>query len=68
MTVCEFLHCTFTEMKSRVQNPADYALILGYIVEKNNREELFADRAKSKAEFERKMQGEKGTFGTGRKR
>lgn len=68
MTACEFLHCTFTEMKKRVQNPADYALILGYVVEKNKREELLADRAKSKAEFERKMRGKKGTFGTGKRK
>lgn len=68
MTVCEFLHCTFTEMKGRVQNPADYALILGYIIEKDKREKLAGDRAKAKAEFDQKLQGKKRTFGTGKQR
>lgn len=62
MTVCEFLHCTFTEMKSRIQNPADYALILGYIKEKNNRQTEAQSKAKAKAEFEAKMR-QKSTFG-----
>lgn len=52
MTVCEFLHCTFTEMKSRVQNPADYALILAYIAEKNDRQTEAQAKAKDKAEFD----------------
>lgn len=68
MAVCEFLHCTFTEMKSRVQNPADYALILGYVIEKNKREELASERAKAKAEFEHKVRNKRGAYGTGRRR
>jgi hypothetical protein len=42
-------------MKSRIQNPADYALILGYITEKNDRQTEAQEKAKAKAEFEAKM-------------
>jgi len=52
-------------MKKRVQNPADYALILGYIKEKTKREQNMADKAKAEAEFNKGMRN--GTYGRGQR-
>lgn len=38
-------------MKQRTKNPVDTALILGYIVEKNEREKLAGERAEIKAQM-----------------
>jgi len=37
MMVCEFLHCTLSELRERIKNPADYALIVKYLYEKGER-------------------------------
>lgn len=37
MCVCEFLHCTLSELHGRIMNPADYVTILAYLSEKGER-------------------------------
>ena len=48
MTVCEFLHCTLSELRERIQNPADYMLILAYLKEKDERIRDEIEKAKRK--------------------
>ena len=44
MTICEFLGCSFSELPQRCPNLVDEGLIIGYISEKNNREEDYVER------------------------
>jgi len=37
MLACEFLHCTLTELRKRIENPADYFTILAYLSEQGER-------------------------------
>jgi hypothetical protein len=37
MCVCEFLHCTLSELHERIKNPADYMTILAYLSEQGDR-------------------------------
>jgi hypothetical protein len=38
MAICEFLHCSYSEMRSRCPNLYDRLMIIQYIREKNDRE------------------------------
>jgi len=43
MTVCEFLHCSYSEMRMRCVSLADKMLILKYCEEKGKREKAIMD-------------------------
>lgn len=46
MTVCEFLHCSFSELSSRCPSLVDQPLIVSYIKEKSRIEKQIMDDAK----------------------
>ena len=46
MTVCEFLHCSFSELPSRCSSLADQLLVLNYVEQKALREKNAMDNAK----------------------
>ncbi|OGD52569.1 hypothetical protein A3K80_00530 [Candidatus Bathyarchaeota archaeon RBG_13_38_9] len=50
LSVCEMLHCTFSELQERCKEPADYPLALKYIAEKDNRLKEAQEKAKAEAE------------------
>ena len=45
MTICEFLHCSFSELDSRCSSMADRMMILKYIVLKGQKEEYAVRQA-----------------------
>jgi hypothetical protein len=52
MLVCEFLHCTKSELEKRLHEGngfADYFLILAYLEAKAEKEAEVAERAKDRA-------------------
>jgi len=55
LSVCEMLHCTFSELPERCKKPADYALAIAYMVEKDARFREIQAKAKAKAEAEVRM-------------
>lgn len=46
MAVCEFLHCTLSELGDRIKNPADYFTILAYLNQKGERIRAEVERVK----------------------
>lgn len=46
MAVCEFLHCTLTELGERIKNPANYYTILAYLHQKGARIKAEGDKAR----------------------
>jgi hypothetical protein len=48
MTVCEFLHCSYSELNSRCPSLADKIMVLEYIKEKAAREKYAMDHAQNR--------------------
>jgi hypothetical protein len=45
MSICEFLHCSYSELDSRCPSLADRIMILEYVKNKANKEEYAMRRA-----------------------
>jgi len=48
MTVCEFLHCTLSELHNRILNPADYVTILAYLHQKGEKITAEAEKVRTR--------------------
>jgi hypothetical protein len=50
MAICEFLHCSYSELEERCPSLADRILILEYIKVKNEKEEYAMREAQARGE------------------
>lgn len=48
MSICEFLHCSFSELESRCPAMGDKMMIIKYIQEKGKKEEYAMRQAQSR--------------------